>query len=64
MRFLISKRVIFRKFKADKQLRGDVQVVRYRGAQVIAPDNAEIAEKGHFETETSYLLRQLMRYPG
>jgi hypothetical protein len=48
--FSIQKCAIFCQFKEIKESRGGVLVY---AAQVIPPINAEIAEKGHFWTETS-----------
>ena len=50
-KFPIQKCAIFRKFKEIKELRGGILLY---AAQAIPPIDAEIAEKGHLWTETSY----------
>jgi len=52
-KFPIQKCAIFRKFKDIKELRGGILLY---AAQAIPPIDAEIAEKGHLWTETTYLL--------
>ena len=53
MQFSIWKRAIFRKVKEIKHLSGGV--VLY-AAQSNAQTDAEIAEKGRFQTKTNYIL--------
>jgi len=47
--FPIQKCAIFHKLKEINELRGDVLLY---GAQVISPNDTEIAEKGHLWTES------------
>ena len=53
-KFPIQKCAIFRKFKEIKELCGGILLY---AAQAIPPIDAEIAEKGHLWTETSYRSR-------
>ena len=58
-KFPIQKCAICRKFNENKELHGGALLC---AAQAITPIDAEIAEKGHLWTETSYLIQMAKNF--